>query len=214
MLIPVLASAEKIVHLSAEHPEAGGWVYMLKRDDTPVLCRAEDEPKCISNIVEIDNPSRSTLECEASIGYEGVNNEGLGRVVTPALMLPHQRRKVINDRAPPEFAVSSHQVTCRLRPPLDRSRLTPECKARIDSSSIDLAGLYPPASRRAAEEGPVILEFSLSRKEGPPQEVLVVGSSLFPRLDRAAVEALSHATGSTQCETGRFLFQIEFKLTD
>ena len=173
------------------------------------------EAALITNIIVIDNPLASTLECQAAIRYEGVNNEGQQEVTKPAVMQPKQNRAVIRDWAMPGVAIASHEVTCNLRTPLDMSRLQHHCKAHFDPSGIKLAEFYPPTSRRAAEEGSVTMEFSLSPKEQAPQDVVVVGSSLYPRLDQAAVEAMSQARGATEeCETARYLFTINFKLTD
>jgi TonB family protein len=214
ILLPAFAHAQTTVHASPAHAESGGWSYQIKRDDTPVPCIARQKTRCITNIIVIDNPSLSTLECQASIHYAGVNNEGQQQLTKPAVIKPSHNRAVIKDRALPDVAIAAHEVSCNVRAPFDRSRLQHHCKGKFDPSGIDLMDFYPPTSRRAAEEGPVTLEFSLSRTEQAPQDIVVVGSSLYPRLDRAAVEAMSRAKGSTECETARYLFTIEFKLTD
>jgi TonB family protein len=220
LLLPACVdAAETTVHVSPQHAEAGGWTYQLKRDDTLVPCRARQKPRCMTNIIVIDNPSASTLECQAGIRYEGVNNEGQQELTKPAVMQPKQNRAVIRDWAMPDVAIAAHEVHCNLRTPLDVSRLQHHCKAHFDPSGIKLAEFYPPTSRRAAEEGSVIMEFSLSPEEQAPHDVVVVGSSLYPRLDQAAVEAMSRARGATEgapeeCETARYMFTINFKLTD
>jgi TonB family protein len=220
LLLPAFVNAaETTVHVSPQHAESGGWTYQLKRDDTLVPCRARQKPRCITNIIVIDNPSASTLECQAGIRYEGVNNEGQQELAKPAVMQPKQNRAVIRDFAMPDVAIAAHEVSCKQRAPLDMSRLQHHCKAHFDPSGIKLPEFYPPTSRRAAEEGSVTMEFSLSPKEQAPHDIVVVGSSLYPRLDRAAVEAMSRAMGATEgaleeCETARYMFTINFKLTD
>ena len=104
-------------------------------------CRARQKPRCITNIIVIDNPSARTLECQAGIRYEGVNNEGQQELVKPAVMTPKQNRAVIRDWAMPDVAVASHEVSCNVRAPLDRSRLQHNCKAKFDPSGIKLRGL-------------------------------------------------------------------------
>jgi TonB family protein len=220
LLLPALVNAaETVVHVSPAHADSGGWTYQLERDDTLVPCRFRQKPRCITNIIVIDNPSASTLECQASIRYDGTNNEGQQELTKPAVMTRQKKRAVIRDYAMPDVAIAAHDVSCNVRPPLDMSRLQHHCKGSFDPSGIDLLEFYPPTSRRAAEEGPVTMEFSLAPTEQAPRNVVVVGSSLYPRLDQAAVEAMSRAKGSTQaatpeCEAARYMFTIEFKLTD
>ncbi|WP_116812862.1 TonB family protein [Steroidobacter cummioxidans] len=211
ILLPMSASAAEIQIVSSQ-PPSPPWTFQLQRADAPVPCRAgEHPPKCVTNSLVIENQSGRILECQAEIRYDGLNSEGFPNMVKPAVLMPRESRVVLSERALPEVAVASHNVTCNARA-LDTSRLTRSCKSNLDTSKVDLAATYPPTSRRAAEEGPVILEFSLTREAGPPKDVVVAGSSLFPRLDQAAVEAISRATGSTDCEVGRFMFKLDFKL--
>lgn len=216
MLLSIAASAAEtgIAPPPPPPPPAPPWTFQLQRDDAPVPCRAgEDPPKCVTNSIVVENQLPRIIECLTEIRYDGLNSEGFPTTTKPAVLMPRESRVVLSESALPEVPIASHNVTCRTRT-LDRSRLTPSCKANLDTSKLDLDAAYPPTSRRAAEEGPVVLEFSLTREAGPPKEVVVAGSSLFPRLDQAAVEAISRATGSTDCEIGRFMFKVDFKLHD
>jgi TonB family protein len=204
-LLPLLASAAE--------PEPQ-WKFRLDRQDMLVTCRAkENPPRCITHNLIIDNESNSILECQAEIHYAGVNNEGFPDSTKPAVLFPRESRTVISEFALPEVEIASHNVTCKPRG-LDMSRLTRSCTRNLDTSKVNLVSAYPPTSRRAYETGPVLLEFSLTRKEGPPQDVSVAVSSLFPRLDQAAVDAIANARGSTDCDVGRFMFRLDFKLTN
>ncbi|HEU4603786.1 MAG TPA: energy transducer TonB, partial [Steroidobacteraceae bacterium] len=120
----------------------------------------------------------------------------------------------LSDVARPDVTIAEYDLVCAARPPIDKSQLTPKCKKTLDTRSIDLNSLYPAASRRESEEGPVVLQFTLTHEAAPPGDIKVVGSSLFPRLDAAAVVALSKAMGSTECERGTYLFEVNFELRD
>ena len=53
--------------------------------------------------------------------------------------------------------------------------------------------VYPPASRRAGEEGTTVLRVLVDER-GRPGDVSIVQSSGFPRLDQSAVEAIRRWT--------------------
>jgi protein TonB len=62
--------------------------------------------------------------------------------------------------------------------------------------------LYPVLSRKRGEEGRVIIELEISAK-GKVLKAEVTKSSSYPRLDRAALEAVKKAAFSPATEYGR-----------
>jgi len=78
--------------------------------------------------------------------------------------------------------------------------------------SVNLSDYYPPASRRLADEGPVVVEFTLPKAEGSPAEIHAVESSLFDRLDAAAVTAVGDMGMTTNCPGTAFRMLVDFKL--
>ncbi len=111
------------------------------------------KPLCLTNLIEIQNLSEHTLECRASIRYDGVNNENFPMVDKPAVLLPRETRSVIRDFAKPDVRIAEHEVACSPRAPIEGPRPIPGCKATFDATKVNLAEAYPPTSRRAAEEG-------------------------------------------------------------
>lgn len=57
------------------------------------------------------------------------------------------------------------------------------------------------------------MHFSLSKTEDPPTDIVVTVPT-YPRLDEAAVNAISRLRGSTDCEKGRFELSVGFQLTN
>lgn len=211
ILLPAFATAAKKPATSI--PPEPPWTYRIEQMELLVPCRYEqEEPKCAVHRIVIVNPSKRMLECQVGIVYDGLNGDNLPGVSMPAVLMPKQTRVVLADRAPPNVAVASHEVTCKDRTPIDLTRLTRSCKTQF-SKPVDVDTVYSLESRLANEAGSVIVELSLTREDAPPSDIIVVGSSLFPRLDQAALDAFSVTRGSTDCETGRFMFQVAFKLT-
>ena len=76
---------------------------------------------------------------------------------------------------------------------------------------------YPPQSRRAGEEGSVLVRILVDER-GVPRDVQVAKSSGFPRLDQAAMEAVRKwrfvaATNGSQAITAWTQVAITFRLT-
>lgn len=68
----------------------------------------------------------------------------------------------------------------------------PLVAARFDADYLhNPKPVYPPLSRRQSEEGKVLLKVRVSA-QGNALEVVISRSSGFPRLDSAAVEAVTH----------------------
>jgi TonB family protein len=123
---------------------------------------------------------------------------------------PKTRRAVLSDNASPNVKAISHSVDCVVRPPLDDSKLTPNCKPTFTTKPTGID--YPKASRTAGEEGQVILDFSLNDKPAAPTDIKVVGSSLWPKLDESAKKYVAQYVGSTDCKKGRFRVPVNFRL--
>lgn len=98
-----------------------------------------------------------------------------------------------------------HEI-CTPQPKIDTSELTIDCKMNLDRTRLRSVE-YPPESRLAGESGLVYVHFSLSKTEDPPTDIVVTVPT-YPRLDEAAVNAISRLRGSTDCEKGRFEWKL------
>lgn len=199
--------------LDAAHAQANQTPYEYMRGEYVVPCPDDAEASCIYHRLIVDNQSANTLECRASIAYSGANRDQLASKDHKMVVEPNTRRAVLADNTVPDVNATSHRVECKERKPPDDSKLTPNCKPTLikkPTGSID----YPPESRRAGQEGPVLLEFTLTNKEGPPKDIVVVGSSLWPKLDESAVKYVAQYTGVTDCKQGRFRMPLTFRLRE
>jgi TonB family protein len=185
--------------------------YEYVRGEYVVPCPDDDKAECRWHRLVVDNRTADTLECKSRISYSGINRNQAATFDHQMVVVPNARRAVLADTTNPDVTAQSHSVECRARPRTDDSKLTPQCKATLTkkpSGGID----YPPDSRKAGQEGPVMLEFSLSDKEGPPTDILIVGSSLWPKLDESAKKYVGQYTGKTDCKQGRFRMPLIFRL--
>jgi len=109
----------------------------------------------------------------------------------PAIYVP---APLVNIQLPEEDSVQATYI-----PPLPQSNVaaapaqsqTAKVPVQVGASflhAVDLSKYYPGESRRAAEQGVVTLRVCVNtdgRYDGPP---LIIGSSGFPRLDKAGVD--------------------------
>ncbi len=187
------------------------WPDEYLRGEVEVPCLDNEKENCIWQRLVVDNQSDDSLECSASIAYNGVDRDQLATLQRRAVVVPHTRRAVLGDTTNPDVTVKAHSVHCVVRKPTNDSKLTPKCKPTLTKTPTD--GIeYPDASRRAGEEGPVLLEFSLSDKVGPPTDITIAASSLSPLLDEAATKYVAQYEGVTDCKHGRFRLPLTFRL--
>lgn len=65
-----------------------------------------------------------------------------------------------------------------------------QANVKIDDNSTNVRPAYPLESRRKGEQGRVVLKVWLGNEPGLPRKVDVFTSSGYPRLDRAALDAV------------------------
>jgi TonB family protein len=77
---------------------------------------------------------------------------------------------------------------------------------------VSISDYYPPASQEAGEEGPVVVEFTVTPKPGRPTDVRAVAGSMYQRLDEAAVKAVGDMVMSSTCGKARYRLKLNFQL--
>ncbi|MBB6095727.1 protein TonB [Povalibacter uvarum] len=108
---------------------------------------------------------------------------------------------------PSENAIAATEAVAPPGPPSQELKT----KSRVEP-------IYPPAARRAGEEGTVRLRILVDER-GAPREVQVAKGSGFARLDQAAIEAVrkwrfAAATNGSTAITAWTQVSITFKLTN
>jgi len=186
------------------------WEHEYLRGPVAVPCLDNEQESCIWHRLIVDNQSDNALECSGQLTYEGTNRSQAASIDHKMVVVAHARRVVLGDMTNPDVNVKAHDVLCAIRKTPDTSKLTPKCEPTVLNAPAELD--YPIESRKLSEEGPVLLDFSLTEKEDHPTDIEVVGSSLFPRLDEAGIKYVSKFVGATDCKHGRFRIPVTFQL--
>jgi TonB family protein len=98
-----------------------------------------------------------------------------------------------------------------VRPKLPPLETPANCKYEV-VKPVSIADYYPEAAQDAGEEGPVVVEFSLSGKAAKPTDIRAVSSSMYPHLDEAAVKAVGDMVMSSSCGKARYRLKLSFQL--
>lgn len=192
--------------------QGGAWSYTLIRDDTPRYC-GDSEKHCVRRTVFVTNGSEQELECKAYIKYEGTDSKGNAQPEAQAVVLKKTIRAVISSMAHEGVNAATFEATCKPRPPLPPLNTQAGCKYEV-VKPVNISDFYPQEAREADEQGPVVVEFTVPGKAASPTDIKVVASSLSPRLDQGAVQAVGAMIMSSQCKNQRYRLRLNFQLEE
>jgi TonB family protein len=198
---------------SSEVPGGGRWSYTLIRDETPRYCGEKGEKECVKRTVFVTNGSNQELECKAYIKYEGVDAKGQQQTDAQAVVEKQTLRAVVWSLAERGVNASTFDATCTVRAPLPPLETKAGCKYEV-VKPVNISDFYPQEARQMDEQGPVVVEFTVPGKAGSPTDVKVVASSLSPRLDQGAVQAVSAMVMSSACKNQRYRLKLNFQLEE
>jgi TonB family protein len=193
--------------------QGGAWSYTLIRDETPRYCDQKADKQCVRRTVFVTNGSDQELECKAYIKYEGSDSQGRPQVDSQAIVLKKSIRAVVASLAEQGVNASTFEADCKPRAPLPPLGTDPKCKYEV-VKPVNISDFYPPEARRLDEQGPVVVEFTVPGKAASPTDVKVVASSLSPRLDQGAVQAVSAMVMSSACKNQRYRLRLNFQLEE
>jgi TonB family protein len=195
-----------------EIPGGGNWRYYLARDIRPRRCSAQETTdECLYRTVHVRNDSDETLECKGEISYVGTDSRGQKTVTGQLLVAGRGTYVLVESLAKQGVDAETFEAKCTPRAKLPSLDTPANCKYEV-VKPISIADYYPTASRDAGEEGPVIVEFTVSGKAARPTDVRAVASSMYPRLDEAAVKAVGDMVMSSSCGKARFRLKLSFLL--
>jgi len=192
--------------------EGGAWSYTLIRDETPRRCAKIDKP-CVRRTVFVTNGSDQELECKAYVKYEGTDAEGRAQTESQAVVLRKTVRAVVASLAETGVSASTFEAVCTPRAPLPPLKTEANCKYEV-VKPVNISDFYPPEARQLDEQGPVVVEFTVPGKASSPTDVKVAASSLSPRLDQGAVQAVSAMIMSSPCKNQRYRLRLNFQLEE
>lgn len=193
--------------------QGGAWSYTLVRDDTPRYCGEKVDKRCVRRTVFVTNGSDQELECKAYIKYEGTDAKGNAQPEAQAVVLKKTVRAVIASMAEQGTSAATFEASCKPRPPMPPLNTQAGCKYEV-VKPVNISDFYPKDAREADEQGPVVVEFTVPGKAGSPTDIKVVASSLSPRLDQGAVQAVGAMIMSSQCKSQRYRLRLNFQLEE
>lgn len=192
----------------------GAWSYTLIRDETPRYCSEKADKQCVRRTVFVTNGSDQELECKAYIKYDGPGDaEGRPQTEAQAVVLRKTIRAVVASLAEQGVSASTFEAVCTPRAPLPPLTTQDNCKYEV-VKPVSISEFYPPEARRLDEQGPVVVEFTVPGKASSPTDVKVAASSLSPRLDQGAVQAVSAMVMSSTCKNQRYRLRLNFQLEE
>lgn len=190
----------------------GSWMYVLLRDTRPRRCSAQQATEdCLYRAVMVRNDSDETLECKGEISYLGTDNKGQHTAASQLLIAGRGSFLLVDSLAKQGTDAETFDANCTPRAKLPALDTPANCKYEV-VKPISIADYYPEASQDAGEEGPVVVEFTLSGKAARPTDVRAVAGSMYPRLDEAAVKAVGDMVMSSGCGKARFRLKLSFLL--
>jgi TonB family protein len=193
--------------------QGGAWSYTLIRDDTPRYCGQNAEKHCVRRTVFVTNGSDQELECKAYIKYEGTDAKGNAQPEAQAVVLKKSIRAVLASMSEEGTNAATFEASCKPRPPMPPLNTQAGCKYEV-VKPVNISDFYPKDAREADEQGPVVVEFTVPGKAASPTDVKVVASSLSPRLDQGAVQAVGAMIMSSQCKNQRYRLRLNFQLEE
>ena len=197
---------------TVEVPGGGSWMYYLARDIRPRRCSAQQAAEeCLYRAVHVRNDSDETLECKGEISYAGTDSQGRATTTSQLLISGRGTFLLVESLAKQGVDAQTFDAACKVRPKLPALDTPANCKYEV-VKPISIADHYPAASQEADEEGPVVVEFTLTGKAARPTDVRAVSSSMYPRLDEAAVKAVGDMVMSSSCGKARYRLKLSFQL--
>jgi TonB family protein len=187
----------------------GTWKWELQFWPGNDKCAGSGRQECGTEVFYIQNDSPDVIACEGFVEYKGVRGE----------RQEFQTRIRANDSWSDPInldayglAIKAQNVTCAKYVPEPVLRKPEGCTAQ--SSGASLSDFYPKESRNVEETGLVRVRLTLAKPEGKATEVRVVDSSLFKRLDVAAMKFVKALKFTTTCAPTTFDMGIRFSLAE
>jgi TonB family protein len=197
---------------TTEIPGGGSWLFYLARDIRARRCSAQQAAEeCLYRAIHVRNDSDETLECKGEITYAGTDSKGQHTATSQLLITNRGTYLLVEGLAKQGVDAETFDAQCKVRPKLPPLETPANCKYEV-VKPISIADYYPVAAQDAGEEGPVIVEFSLSGKAAKPTDIRAVSSSMYPHLDEAAVKAVGDMVMSSSCGKARYRLKLSFQL--
>jgi TonB family protein len=200
--------------IAGETREAGEakWSYELYRAAT-LTCPKSKPGDCVRNLIHVRNHSARAIQCHLVMEQPRKDDSGKKRIEYDMVMYAGREGKLSMSYGPVALVPRRFDVTCAVVPHTPEAIPTPkECWGQLSVPSP--RDFYPPGANRRQEEGDVVLEYGVERREPELKDVLVVGSSGFEALDNAALALSKEVRSRGQCPDRRYRMKIKFQMPE
>lgn len=164
---------------------------------------------CVANSRSIRNTSAKPIYCRAVVKLDAPDESGRREIRSEMLVLPDATEIVATAYTETVRDPASVDTQCEIRdvvvPP------APKCEMKIIKAPKP-DDFYPPESRRAFDQGDVILEFRVDPEASKLREVWVATGSGYKELDLAALDLAKHIVATTNCARERKRIKVKFRV--
>ena len=201
-------SKQLAVHAKGAAPD-GTWKWELQFWPGNDKCAGSGRQDCGTEVFYIQNDSADVIECSGFVEYKSAR-AGRQEFLTRIRANDNWSDPVILDAY--GLAIKRQDVTCAKYVPAPVLSRPEGCKA--EPSGADLADYYPKESKNIEETGLVRVRLTLEKPAGKATDVHVVDSSLYKRLDVAAVKFVKALSFATTCAPTTFDMGIRFSIAE
>jgi TonB family protein len=194
-----------------------GWSVNLVGYDELRECAANTAGNCkgVRRAVYFDTANKGSeyLRCKLAVD---ARDFALGTKVTrerETLLPPNGTRRLFAGRIGEVAGSQDLRVTCT--PVAGLAANVAANKCRVSAVGVpSVSEFYPAGSKRRNEEGRVVLNIWMDKKEGNPALVELKESSGFVELDMAGVKMGSYMVFKGDCDQGYTSVAVAFRLAD
>jgi TonB family protein len=194
-----------------------GWAVNLVAFDDLRECAANTTGNCrgVRRAAYFDavNKSAEYLRCKFELDHRDF---AVGTKTTndrDSILPPNATRRLFAGRIGEVAGSRDLRVTCTPIAGLAANVAAGKC--RLTTTGVpSVSDFYPAESKRRNDQGRVIVDVWMDKKEGQPTLVELKQSSGFPELDEAGVKMGTYMAFKSDCDQGHSSVAVAFRLTD
>lgn len=197
--------------------KGSGWSVSLLAYDALRECTANTSGNCkgVRRLAYFQavNEGSEYLRCKLELDHRDFSVGEKSTNERETLLPPRATRRLYLGKVGEVAGNEDLRVTCQ--PVAGLAANVAAGKCRVTTTGVpSVSDFYPPGSKRRGEEGRVVVNVLLDKKEGQPALVELKESSGFPELDVAGVKMGTYMAFKGDCDLGYSSVAISFRLQD
>jgi TonB family protein len=197
--------------------KGSGWAVSLMAYDALRECTANIAGNCkgVRRLAYFQavNQGSEYLRCKLALDHRDFSVGEKSTNERETLLPPRATRRLYLGKVGEVGGNEDLRVSCQPVTALAANVAAGKC--RVTTTGVpSVSDFYPPGSRRRNEEGRVVVNVLLDKKEGQPALVELKDSSGFPELDVAGVKMGTYMAFKGDCDVGYSSVAIAFRLQD